>query len=32
MVSEANVIGGIHQAMFDKDTPSLGIEPDLGKA
>ena len=31
MVSEANVIGGIHQAMFDKDIFSLGTEPDLGK-
>ena len=31
MVSEANVIGGIHQAMFDKDISSLGTKPDLGK-
>ena len=31
MVSEASIIGGIHQAMFDKDISSLGTEPDLGK-
>ena len=31
MVSEASIIGGILQAMFDKDISSLGTKPDLGK-
>lgn len=31
MVSGASIIGGIHKAVFDKDFPSLGTEPDIGR-
>lgn len=31
LVSGVSVIGGIHKAVFDKDFPSLGTEPDVGR-
>lgn len=31
MVSGSSIIGGIHKAVFDKDFPSLGTEPDIGR-